>query len=276
MRRLPASRDIALLLLLVLLPPAAARAVPDAEAPAPETLVYRQADAELEGLLFRPRAGGTVPVVILLHQWMGHGETEAARARMFAAEGYAAFVADLYGKGVRPKDRAEAGAFAGRYRADRPLLRARARAALDFARTLPGIDPDRVVAVGYCFGGGAALELARSGAEFAGAVSVHGNLDTPLPASAGTVKASLLVQHGADDPHVPDAQVAGFLAEMRAARADYVLEHYGGAVHSFSDPGAGGDPAKGAAYDAKADARSFARQLLFLKERFRLGGRDAR
>lgn len=255
-------------------PPAASDSAPSPAsipaAGAPEVQVYRQGDTELEGLLFRPASGGTpdapLPAVILIHQWMGHGPYEAARAAGFAQAGYLAFVADIYGKGDRPKDRSEAPKYAGKYRGDRPLLRARARAVLDHVRALPGVDPARIAVVGYCFGGGTVLELARDGAGFAGGICVHGNLDTPQPAAQGGVKAPLLVQHGADDPHVPDTQVAAFLAEMRAAKADYVLEHYGGAVHSFSDPGAGDDPAKGAAYDAKADARSYARQLIFLKE----------
>jgi len=232
-------------------------------------MIYKQGDTELEGFLARPAATGTVPVVLIFHQWMGPGDYERKRAADFAGLGYAAFVADVYGKGVRAKSPEEAMKLAGRYRGDRPLLRARARAAFGFVRRLPGIDPDRVAAIGYCFGGGTVLELARDGADLRGAVSVHGNLDTPLPAKPGAVKAAVLVQHGAEDPHVTDAHVAAFIAEMRAAKADWQLTEYGGAVHAFSDPGAGNDPSKGAAYNAKADARSFAAQTEFLKEVFK-------
>lgn len=257
------------LILLSLLAAPASAAGPSPELPL-ETLAYRDGSVELEGKLARPAGTtGNVPLVILFHQWMGPGDYEARRARQFAALGYAAFVADIYGKGVRAKDPGEAGKLAGIYRADRPLLRTRARAALDFAKGLPGVDRARVAAIGYCFGGGTVLELARDGAELAAAISVHGNLDTPLPAKPGAIKAAILAEHGVDDPFVTQEHVNGFVAEMKAAKPDWQLIEYGGAVHAFSDPSAGSDPSKGAAYDAKADARSFALQVEFLKERFK-------
>jgi dienelactone hydrolase len=120
------------------------------------------------------------------------------------------------------------------------------------------------VAIGYCFGGGTALELARSGAELSGVVSFHGNLDTPIPGDAKDIKAKVLVLHGADDPLVTPELVHAFQGEMRTAAADWQMVIYGGAVHSFTNPGSGSDPSRGLAYNEKADRRSWAamRRLL--------------
>jgi dienelactone hydrolase len=204
--------------------------------------------------------------VLIVHAWKGITDYERGRARQLAELGFVAFCADIYGQGVRPVDNQAAGAEAGKYRADRPLLRARAQAGLDALKSLPQVDSARIAAIGYCFGGGTVLELARSGAELAGVVSFHGNLDTPLPAEPGAVKAKVLVLHGADDPHVTMEHVAGLAEELRAAGADWQLAMYGGAVHAFTDPGAGDDPSKGAAYSATADARSWQAMLDFFAE----------
>jgi dienelactone hydrolase len=130
------------------------------------------------------------------------------------------------------------------------------------------VDPARTAAMGFCFGGGTVLELARSGAEVLGVVSFHGNLDTPLPAAAETLRSKVLVLHGAADPHVVAEHVRTFTAEMDAAEADWQMILYGGAVHSFSDPGAGSDPSRGSAYDEKAARRSFAATESFFRELF--------
>ena len=112
------------------------------------------------------------------------------------------------------------------------------------------------------------LELARSGAELAGVVSFHGNLDTPLPASAGDIKGSVLVCHGADDPYVPADSVTGFMDEMRNAGVDWQMVFYGNAVHSFTHESAGTDNSTGAAYNAEAAHRSWEVQLDFFSEIF--------
>jgi dienelactone hydrolase len=122
--------------------------------------------------------------------------------------------------------------------------------------------------MGYCFGGGVALEMARSGADLDGVISFHGNLDTPNPAPANSLKAKVLVQHGADDPFVPADQVKAFQDEMRAAKADWQLIQYGNSVHGFTNPNAGTDNSKGMAYNAKADARSFQAMKDFYQEIF--------
>jgi dienelactone hydrolase len=133
----------------------------------------------------------------------------------------------------------------------------------------PLTDSNRIAAIGYCFGGGTVLELARSGANIAGVVSFHGNLDTPNPSDAKAIKAKVLVLHGANDPYVPAEQVAAFESEMRQADVDWQLMAYGGVVHSFTNPEAGNDPSKGVAYNEAADKRSWAAMKQFFAEIFR-------
>ena len=228
---------------------------------------YRQGDTALEGLLSLDPAGpARRPGVVLVPDWMGVGPRARAYGEKLAREGYVVLVADVYGKGVRPADGKQAAALAGRYKGDRPLLRARVEAALDELRRQPQVDPHRLAAVGYCFGGTAALELARAGAPLAGVVTFHGGLSDPTPADARQIKAKVLVLHGADDPFVPEAEVKAFEDEMRAAGVDWQLVKYSGAVHSFTNPDAGTDNAKGAAYNAAADRRSWQAMRDFFAE----------
>lgn len=231
---------------------------------------YSDGETKLEGYLaYDPALKGKRPGVVVFHEWMGLGPYEKSRAEQLAKLGYVAFAGDIYGKGVRPATNDAAAAEAGKYRGNRPLLRRRVRAALDELKKRSVVDPARTAAIGYCFGGGAALELARSGAALSGAASFHGSLDTTMPAAPGAVKARIAVYHGADDPYVSSAAVAGFEAEMRAAGADWQLTAYGGAVHRFSNPSAGSDVKSGAAYDEKADRRSWAALQSFFAEIFR-------
>jgi dienelactone hydrolase len=230
---------------------------------------YKQGDTVLEGYLAYDDAIKTRrPGVMVVHEWMGIGDYVKRRTEQLAQMGYVAFAADIYGKGIRPNNPKDAAAQAGIYRGNRPLLRDRARAGLAVLQNNPLVDSSRIAAIGYCFGGGTVLELARSGAPVAGVVSFHGNLDTPNPADAKNIKAKVLVLHGAIDPIVPPAQVAAFEKEMNEAGVDWQLISYGGAVHSFTNPGAGNDKTKGSAYDAAADRRSFAAMKLFFDELF--------
>ena len=211
---------------------------------------------------------GTRPGILVVHQWMGLSDNERMRADMLAEIGYLALATDVYGRGVRPADSQEAGAEAGKYYGDRELFRGRLAAGLAELKGQPLVDPGRIAAIGYCFGGGGVLELARSGAELSGVVSFHGSLDTPLPAAVGDIKGSVLVCHGAVDPYVKPEAVDGFLEEMEAAKADYQLIMYAGAVHAFTQKGAGDDPSRGAAYNAAADRRSWRAMRDFLAEIF--------
>lgn len=232
-----------------------------------KTVTYQQGGVTLEGYLAWDDAlSAPRPGVLVVHQWLGLSDNERMRARMLAASGYVALACDVYGQGVRPADTAAAGKEAGKYYGDRALLRARVAAGLVELKKQPGVDATRCAAIGYCFGGGAALELARSGADLRGVVSFHGSLDTPLPAAKGDVKAKLLVCHGAIDPFVKPEAVHGFLQEMEAAGVDYQLVMYAGAVHAFTQKGAGDDPSKGAAYNEAADRRSWQAMKDFFAE----------
>jgi dienelactone hydrolase len=229
-----------------------------------KTVEYRDGETVLEGYVAYDDAAGQKPGVLVVHEWKGLDAYAKQRTEQLAALGYVAFAADIYGKGVRPKDPEDAGATAGKFKGDRALLRRRAQLGLEALAKQPGVDAARLAAIGYCFGGTTVLELARGGADVRGVVSFHGGLDTPEPAKA--LKAKVLVLHGAADPHVPDEQVLAFGKEMHAAKADWQLVAYGGAVHGFTNPANGDDPSKGAAYDAASDRRSWQAMRAFFDE----------
>jgi dienelactone hydrolase len=235
-----------------------------------ETIEYKQGDATLEGFVaYDDAIQGKRPGVLVVHQWMGLTDYEKHRAEMLARLGYVAFCADIYGKGVHPQNTAEAGAQAGKYKNDRQLLRARVNAGLDALRQQPLADPDRIAAIGYCFGGTTVLELARSGADIGGVVCFHGGLDAPNPDDGKNIKCKVLVCHGADDPFSSPQDIAALEDEMRKGGVDWQLIKYGGAVHSFTQPMAGNDNSKGAAYNEKADKRSWEAMKQFFAEIFK-------
>ena len=235
-----------------------------------ETVDYKQGDATLEGYVaYDDAIQGKRPGILVVHQWMGLTDYEKKRAEMLAQLGYVAFCADIYGKGIRPKNTREAGTQAGKYKGDRQLLRARVNAGLEALRQQSLVDQKHVAAIGYCFGGTTVLELARSGADIAGVVSFHGGLDSPNPADGKNIRCKVLVCHGADDPFSPPEDVAAFENELRSGGVDWQLVLYGGAVHSFTQPGAGHDNSKGAAYNEKADKRSWEAMTQFFNEMFK-------
>jgi dienelactone hydrolase len=231
---------------------------------------YKDGDAVLEGyLVYDDASKEKRPGVLVIHEWMGLGAYEKGRAEQLAALGYVAFAADIYGKGIRPKDGKEAQEFAGKYRGgDRKVLRSRVNAALDLLKREELVDPKRTAAIGYCFGGTTVLELARSGADTLGVVSFHGGLATSTPGDAKNIKAKVMALHGADDPFVKSEEVLAFQNEMRKGGVDWYFVSYGNAVHSFSNPAAGNDNSKGAAYNEKADKRSWEAMRKFFKEIF--------
>ncbi len=235
-----------------------------------KTVDYYDGTTVLEGYLaYDDSIKGKVPGVIIVHEWNGLGDYAQRRTREVAALGYVALAADIYGKGIRATNPGESGKLASIYRADRKLARSRAQAAIDQIRTLKLVDRNKIAVIGYCFGGMVALELARSGADIAGTVSFHGSLDTPDPQNARNIKGRILVLHGADDPAAPAEQRLALEKEMREAKANWQMNIYGGAVHAFTNPAAGNDPAKGAAYNEQADKRSWEDMKMFFQEIFK-------
>jgi len=232
-----------------------------------EPFLYKDGNVQLEGYFARTEKAGA-PVVLIVHQWKGLGAYEKRRADMLAAEGYNAFAIDMYGQGIRPQTPEEAGKQAGIYKNDPALARQRVHAAIAQIQSMSSVGPE-IAIIGYCFGGTMALEAARAGEPLAAAISFHGGLGTKAPAAENAIKAPLLVHHGADDPHVPPAEVVAFEQEMTAAHARLTFYAYPGAVHSFTEKEAGNDPTKGAAYNEDADVLSWQRSLSFLEKAFK-------
>jgi dienelactone hydrolase len=236
-----------------------------------KAVTYQQGGATLEGFhVYDDAVAGKRPAVLVVHQWTGLSDYEKRRSRMLAELGYNVFAADIYGKGIRPQP-PEAGKEAGKYKGDRALFRARLTAALDQLKADERTDPAKVAAIGYCFGGGGVLELARMGADLGGVVSFHGSLDAApgMEAKDGGVKSKVLVLHGADDPFAPAAQVEALKNEMAAAKADCKVVLYPDAVHSFTHTEAGTDKSKGAAYNEAADKQSWEEMKAFLAGLFK-------
>jgi dienelactone hydrolase len=223
-----------------------------------QTIDYQQGGTTLEGwLVADSEHHGRLPGVVIFPSFNGPGDNEKHRAEQLAKMGYVAFVADVYGKGVRPTNGKEAGAEMGKYMRDRPLLTQRAQAAFDQLRADPRVDPNRLAAIGYCFGGAGALDLARSGAPLKIIVTFHGQLTTPTPQDDNNIKGRVLALHGADDPIVGPKEQDAFKKEMTDAHVDWQLVLYSGTVHAFTAQSAGNDNSIGTAYNAKADKRSW-------------------
>jgi dienelactone hydrolase len=204
------------------------------------------------------------PGILVVHGGAGLDEHAKSQAARLAELGFVTFACDMYGKGVAG-NRERVMALLQQLRSDPTQLQPRAGAAINVLASHPLVD-GRLAAVGYCFGGMTVLELARSGAPLSAVVSVHGTLATSRPAQPRAIQAKILVCHGALDPHVPAPQVAAFVDEMNAAQADWQLFIYGGAMHGFTHQGP--PIAPGVAYNALADARSWAASAAFLTREF--------
>jgi len=230
---------------------------------------YAEGPTKLVGFLYADdKNTGAVPGVLVFSDWMGVGSFAKEKARELAGLGYAAFVADIYGEGHEAKNPDEAGQLAGKYKSDRPLMRKRAAAGLETLLRKSKADPKKIGAIGFCFGGTVALELARSGANLAGLVTFHGGLATPNPELAKNIHGKVLALHGADDPFVPETEVKAFEDEMRNGKVNWELVKYSNSVHAFTNPAVGTDNSKGAAYNEQAARRSFERMRSFFKEIF--------
>lgn len=230
---------------------------------------YREGDVALEGYFaFDETAAEPQPLVLIAHDWSGRRTFACGMAERMVELGYAGFALDIFGKGVFGKDGDTAGnlALMTPYASDRALLRRRVNAALACARKLPGVDAGRIAAVGFCFGGMTVLELARSGADVAGVVSVHGLLGAgDVPNAA--IRASVLCLHGHDDPMGPPSDVQAFETEMTAANADWQVHVFGRTKHAFTNPAAN-DHGLGTVYNQLANDRAQRAIADFLEELF--------
>jgi dienelactone hydrolase len=230
-----------------------------------QSIEYRDGELELTGLFLGDDSRfDKRPGILVVHGGAGLDNHAKGRARSLAELGLVAFACDLYGNGVAGhRERVMSRIMELRNDPDR--LCQRARRGIEVLTSHPQVD-GRIAAVGYCFGGMTVLELARSGMELAGAISLHGSLETSRPARPGALKAKILICHGALDPHVSMAQVSAFAEEMNSAGADWQLIVYGGAMHGFThDTGPHGP---GVAYHAASDTRSAQAIEQFLSELF--------
>jgi dienelactone hydrolase len=235
-----------------------------------EPIKYALGSINFDGaLVYDEAAKGPRPALLMAPNWLGATPAAIDRARLLAADRYVVFVVDMYGNGRRASGFEEAAALANPLRADPRETRRRVRAAFDTMVTEAGrrsLIDHRRAAIGFCFGGGNVLELARSGADIHAAISVHGDLKTEAPAAKGVVKAALLVLHGAPDPVVPKADRDAFEREMDAAGAKWEMVVFSGILHAYTDQGA--DVPGIAKYDEPAVRQSYAIAHAFLADAF--------
>lgn len=227
---------------------------------------YKDGNQVLSGISIKPsKALKSNPGVLILPAWMGIQNHEKEVAQELAGMGYQTFVADIYGVDQRPKDSKEAGAKAGYFKKNIKEYQTRIQLALE-QLVKQGANPDEIVVIGYCFGGTGAVEAARTNMKVKGIVSFHGGLGRDEARTIDLITPKVLILHGADDNYVPKEEVEKFQNEMRTAKADWQMNYYANSVHAFTEKGAGNDNSKGAAYNEKADKRSWQALNDFLKE----------
>ncbi len=244
-------------------------AMPVDAAPRAEPVTWKDGSTTLSGfLVWNDSSADKRPGLLMVPNWYGVNDAAVAKAKMIAGTRYVILLADMYGKGVRPTDRASASAAVKPFYGDRTRMQARVKSAFDALKLNAGkgpIDMTRIGAIGFCFGGSAVLDLARSGtAPSGGIVSFHAGLNPDTPAKAKSIKSRLLVLNGADDQGAwPD--VDKFFAELRASGTDWQFVNIGGAVHCFTEVG---DDSPGCKYDAKAAKRGYRMLHDFFDEAF--------
>ncbi len=219
-------------------------------------LAYRDGATALEGSLHYPEAAPVRASILLVHGGAGLDQHAREQAARIAELGYVVFACDMYGTEIAGSRAGIMGALTD-WQADRAGLAERALAGLTALAEAPEYAGPPLAAIGYCFGGTAVLSLARAGADLAGIISVHGTLSTPTPAAVCSIRAQLLVCHGARDPHVPIGDVSNFMTEMTAAEARWQLNVYGSAMHGFTHRDAVAGAIPGVAFDEAADRQSF-------------------
>jgi dienelactone hydrolase len=238
-----------------------------------QAVSYTASDTTMQGyLVWDDAKGDKQPGVLVVHEWWGLNDYAKQRAKMLAELGYTALAVDMYGDGKSSEHAAEASAFMASVVERAGVSQQRFAAAEEFLRKQTSVDPGKIAAIGYCFGGATVLNMARSGADLAAAVSFHGNLATQTPARAGQVKARILVLNGAADEFVSADSIAAFEQEMKLAGADYRFVNYPGVRHGFSNPDAdrlGKANNLPIAYDADADKQSWEAMRQLFREVFK-------
>ncbi|WKJ90787.1 dienelactone hydrolase family protein [Methylomonas montana] len=226
-----------------------------------EAVTYRAGDTSLNGyLVWDDAKGDKQPGVLVVHEWWGLNDYARQRAKMLAELGYTALAVDMYGDGKSSEHAAEASAFMASVVERAGVSQQRFLAAKEFLQKQASVDPDKIAAIGYCFGGATVLNMARLGVDLAAVVSFHGNLATQTPAQTGQVKARVLVLNGAADEFVSADSISAFEQEMAQAGADYRFVNYPGVRHGFTNPDAdrlGKANNLAIAYDAAADKQSW-------------------
>jgi dienelactone hydrolase len=232
------------------------------------TVCYLDGDTVLEAFFaFDDAVLGRRPAVLIHHTWSGRDEFVAEKARQLAALGYLGFAVDMYGKGVLGTSPEENAQLMQPFMDDRNRLQTRVKAAFSAVRLLPWVDDTRIAAIGFCFGGLCALDLARAGVAIKGSVSFHGLLNAPETGGGMAIKAKVLALHGHDDPMGTPEQVMAFEQEMTEAGVDWQVHSYGQTMHAFTNPLAN-QPAFGMLYQPVADRRSWQAMQSFLTEIF--------
>lgn len=249
---------------------AALAAAPAGAAVRTQTVDYTANGVALKGFLaYDDSAAGKRPGVLLVHEWWGLNDYARERAKQLAGLGYVAFACDMYGAGKTTEHPDEAGKMAGEVRKNLPEWLARAKAGLKVLQDQPNVDAEKLAAIGYCFGGSTASQLALAGAPVKAVVTFHG---APVPATAEQAKgakAAFLICHGAADPFIKPEAMEKFVAALKAGGVKVELASYPGVVHSFTVPSADKVGNPGMKYDAAADADSWARMRKALGEAFR-------
>jgi dienelactone hydrolase len=230
---------------------------------------YKQGDTALQGYFaWDDAVKGKRPGVIVVHEWWGHNQHARRQAERLAKAGYAAFALDMFGKGKVATHPADAQAFAAEATKDPAVTKARFDAAVAVLKKDKHVDPEKIGAIGYCFGGGVVLAMAREGEDLDAVATFHGALATNHPAEKGMVHPRILVMTGEDDPFAPAEQVAAFEEEMKAAGANYEIIRFPGVKHSFTNPDAASYGMDALKYDADADAKSWEAMLKMFAEVF--------
>jgi dienelactone hydrolase len=236
-------------------------------------IVTREKEYEVDGTVFDgaividDSTADALPAVMVIHGWEGRSDGQVEFARALAQLGYLGFACDIFGKGIRGNPAGDNSALIAPFLEDRAMLRKRLVGTVEVVRALPEVNPNKIAAVGFCFGGLCVLDLARSGADVRGVASFHGLFGKPEGLATEAIKAKVVAYHGWDDPMVPPSAVTALGSELTEAKADWQIHAYGGTMHAFMVPGAN-RPEVGIQYNERSAKRAWGSMKTFLAEVF--------